>query len=144
MQAADVQRIRTSIDQIRPVVGLAGACFYERLFELDPALRPLFKDDLKRQSRKLMEMLGFLSAHLDQLDALVPVVAELGRRHRGYGVCDAHYETAGEALLWTLEYLLGPDFTPEVDAAWRAAYTILAHLMQAAAPEHPRPDVPAT
>jgi hemoglobin-like flavoprotein len=139
MQAAHVQLIRTSIAQIRPIAGLAGACFYERLFACDPSLRPLFQADLKLQGRKLMEMLRLIAVHLDRLDALVPVVAELGRRHRAYGVCDAHYEAVGQALLWTLEHLLGPGFTPELRQAWQEAYLILAHLMQAAAPERTSP-----
>ena len=42
----------------------------------------------------------------------------LGRRHVGYGVTDAHYDTVGGALLWTLEQRLGPEFTPDVKAPW--------------------------
>ena len=135
MQAEQILQIRTSLAQLRPVAGLAGTCFYERLFELDPSLRPLFKANLKLQGRKLIDMLRFIALHLDRLPVLVPVLVELGVRHREYGVFDAHYETVGQALLWTLEHLLGPDFTPEVREAWSEAYTILAHLMQASAPE---------
>ena len=39
----------------------------------------------------------------------------------------------GGALLWTLEQGLGPDFTPDVKAAWTTVYTVLATTMKDAA-----------
>ena len=44
-----------------------------------------------------------------------------------------HYDTVGEALLWTIERELGEDFTPEVKDAWVAFYTLLARIMKEAA-----------
>jgi hemoglobin-like flavoprotein len=38
----------------------------------------------------------------------------------------------GAALLWTLAQGLGEGFTAETEAAWVAAYTLLAETMQAA------------
>ena len=35
----------------------------------------------------------------------------------------------GEALLWTLERGLGEHWTPDIAAAWTAAYTVLSDLM---------------
>jgi hemoglobin-like flavoprotein len=70
---------------------------------------------------------------LDRLDQLVPVVQELGRRHAAYGVTDAHYDTVGTALLWTLEKGLGEAFAPEVEQAWAAVYGLLATTMREAA-----------
>jgi nitric oxide dioxygenase len=39
----------------------------------------------------------------------------------------------GAALLWTLQQGLQERFTPEVQAAWSSAYTLLADTMRAAA-----------
>ena len=50
----------------------------------------------------------------------------LGERHADYGVADAHYDTVGEALIWTLGQGLGDDFTDEVKNAWLTTYTLLA------------------
>jgi hemoglobin-like flavoprotein len=47
----------------------------------------------------------------------------------------AHYATVGAALLWTLGEGLGERFTPEVQAAWTSAYTVLADTMRTAAEE---------
>ena len=54
------------------------------------------------------------------------------RRHVRYGVQDAHYETVGAALLWTLERGLGEAFTPAVREAWAETYTVLATVMKGA------------
>jgi len=72
---------------------------------------------------------------LDRLDQLVPAVQALGRRHATYGVADAHYDTVGAALLWTLEKGLGAAFTTEVREAWATVYGLLATTMKEAARE---------
>ena len=80
-----------------------------------------------------MAMLQMIVARLNRLEELVPIVQQLGVRHRGYGVIDAHYATVGAALLWALEQGLRERFTPEVQAAWTSAYALLANTMRAAA-----------
>ena len=129
--------VTQSFEQVLPIADLAASLFYSRLFELDPALRPLFRGDMREQGRKLMLMLRVAVANLNRLDVLIPAVRQLGARHEAYGVQPAHYATVGAALLWTLEQGLGPAFTPEVHAAWTAVYTTLAEIMQQAAAEIP-------
>jgi hemoglobin-like flavoprotein len=107
--------------------------FYARLFEIDPALRSMFKGDLTEQGRKLMQMLTIAVKGLDRLDQLVPAVRQLGVRHVQYGVKDSHYDSVATALVWTLEQGLGQDFTPEVRNAWVTVYGVLAGTMKEAA-----------
>lgn len=125
--------VRESFAKVVPIAPQAAAMFYERLFALDPSLRPLFKGDMREQGRKLMAMIGTAVAHLDRLDSIIPAVQDLGRRHAGYGVPPASYDTVAAALLWTLEQGLGADFTPATRAAWTECYTTLAGVMKAAA-----------
>jgi hemoglobin-like flavoprotein len=125
--------VQTTFEQVRPIADEAAALFYRRLFELDPSLRPMFHGDLREQGRKLMSMIQMVVGSLYRLDKIVPAIQGLGRRHAGYGVRPEHYQTVAAALLWTLEQGLGEAFTPEVKAAWVAAYTLLAEVMQAAA-----------
>lgn len=99
-----------------------GQRFYHHLFRLYPQVRPLFPDDISGQSMKLMQTIGFAVSHLNAPDILRPVVAALGARHTGYGVQPEHYALVGEALLTTLEEILGSSFTPEVKEAWGALY----------------------
>jgi hemoglobin-like flavoprotein len=125
--------VQRTFAELLPMADTAAVLFYERLFVLDPTLQPLFHGDMREQGRKLMAMLQTVVGGLRRLEALVPMVQQLGVRHRGYGVTDAHYATVGAALLWTLEQGLGERFTPEVQAAWTSAYTVLADTMRAAA-----------
>lgn len=129
MTSSDISLVKDSFRQVLPIADQAAALFYARLFELDPALRHLFRGDMADQGRKLMAMLATAVASLERLDTLVPVVRQLGARHAGYGVVEDHYATVGAALLWTLEKGLGPAFTADVRAAWTAAYTLLANTM---------------
>ena len=125
--------VRESFAKVVPIAPQAAALFYDRLFVLDPALKPLFKGDMAEQGRKLMAMIGTAVANLRNLEAIVPVVQDLGRRHAGYGAQPAHYDTVAVALLWTLGQGLGDAFTPPVQAAWTEAYTNLATVMKDAA-----------
>lgn len=125
--------VQSSFAIITPIADDAAALFYQRLFEIDPSLRRMFPEDMTGQRKKLMQMLTAAVKGLDRLDQLVPVVQDLGRRHATYGVTDAHYDTVGAALLWTLEMGLGKGFTPEMKEAWATVYGLLATTMRDAA-----------
>jgi len=125
--------VRESFAKVVPIAPAAAAMFYDRLFVLDPRLRSMFKGDMTEQGRKLMAMIGTAVANLHRLEQIVPAVRDLGRRHAGYGVTAADYDTVAGALLWTLEQGLGADFTPETRDAWVTCYGVLAGAMQAGA-----------
>ena len=129
--------VQDSWTQMEPISEAAAELFYNRLFLLDPELRPLFGGDMKEQEKKLMQMLTVVVRGLDRLESLIPAVEALGRRHGGYGVKDEHYDTVAAALLWTLEQGLGDVFTPDVRGAWTDAYTVLAMVMKRAAAGEP-------
>jgi len=133
MTPEQVNLVQSSWEKVVPIAETAAELFYGRLFESDPALKPLFKGDMKEQGRKLMTMITTVVRGLKNLGALVPAVQDLGRRHAGYGVLDEHYTVVGETLIWTLDKGLGPEFTPDTRLAWVTAYTILADTMKAAA-----------
>ena len=133
MTPEQIALVQTSFEKVVPIADTAAALFYGRLFETAPEVRPLFKGEIDQQGRKLMQALTMVVRSLDRLDTVMPAVTALARRHVDYGVTDAHYPVVGSALLWTLGQGLGDSFTPEVEAAWAAAYGILAGAMIAAA-----------
>jgi hemoglobin-like flavoprotein len=143
MNARSKQLVQDSWAQVEPIADVAATLFYDRLFVLDPALRPMFRStDLGEQKKKLMQTLTVAVRGLTRLEQLTPALEALGRRHVGYGVQDAHYETVGQALLWTLEQGLGASFTPEVRDAWAETYELVASVMQRAAREATLESVP--
>ncbi len=135
MTPEEIKIIQETFAAVRSSAEQVAEIFYGRLFEIAPAVRPLFPEDLKPQGRKLMTMLATVVDGIENLDDLVPAVQDLGRRHVGYGTHAEHYDAVGAALLWTLEQGLGEAWTPQAKDAWTAAYTVLATVMKDAAAE---------
>jgi hemoglobin-like flavoprotein len=121
--------VRNSFTKVEPIADAAAVMFYDELFERDPRLRDLFKNDMAEQRQKLMQMLAVAVAHLHDWENVSSAIRALGQRHRGYGVSPADYGTVGAALIATLERGLGPEFTPDVREAWLACITAIATEM---------------
>ena len=132
MTTFDAMLVQQTFAQIAPADDLVADLFFARLFQLDPTLRGLFPNDLRSTKIRLMRTLAQCVREINTPGDAMPEIAALGRRHLGYGVQPKHYQTFGEALLWTLEKGLGEDFTPELREAWRAFYDELTTVMQAA------------
>lgn len=129
MTPEDVAMVQESWKAVVPIQAQAATLFYNRLFELDPSLRSLFKGDMNVQGGKLMAMLNTVVTGLTKLDVIVPAAQALAKRHVAYGVKPKDYETVGSAFIWTLQQGLGPAFTPELQAAWTRTYGVLATTM---------------
>jgi hemoglobin-like flavoprotein len=133
MSPDQVKLVQDSFAKVQPIALQATELFYGRLFEIAPEVRALFPADMAKQKEKLMAILSTAVTNLHQIEKIVPAVQELGRRHAGYGVQNAHYASVGEALIWALDQGLGPMFTAGIKDAWIAAYATLATLMKDAA-----------
>ena len=140
MTPEQVKLVQQSFAKVAPIADQAADLFYDRLFESAPGVRPLFPDDMTVQKQKLMQMLTTAVANLHRVEEILPVLEDLGRKHVGYGTKPTHYDTVGEALLWTLEQGLGDAFTPPVQEAWTATYATIAGVMKAAAAELAAPE----
>jgi hemoglobin-like flavoprotein len=140
MTPEQARLITTSWNSVASIADNAIEQFYNRLFEIDPSARALFRaTDMPEQRRKVIEALSLALQSLDDLAALTPTLEELGRRHQRYGVAAAHYDSVGQALLWTLEQGLGAAWTPAVAAAWTELFGQLSSVMKRAAYESPQP-----
>lgn len=133
MTPEQIAHVQNTFKMVLPIKETAAKLFYDRLFALDPDLRSMFKGDMAEQGRKLMEVLATAVGNLEKLDEILPIVQALGERHAGFGVKPEHYNTVGEALIWTLEQGLTDTFTTEVKEAWVAVYSALSSVMQDAA-----------
>lgn len=106
-----------------------GGLFYNRLFEIAPQLKHMFRNPMPEQSKKLLAMINYVISKLNKLEDILDEVAKLARRHVSYGVKPDHYTLVGEALLWTLEKGLADNWNSEVKEAWRDCYQILSSAM---------------
>jgi len=107
--------------------------FYAILFANHPSSRTLFKGDIEQQGQKLVDTLDFIVDHLDDDSTLTPAARDLAIRHVSYGVAAEDYGPVGEALIETLDGVLGVQFTDEMKRAWVETYTALVEDMLGAA-----------
>jgi hemoglobin-like flavoprotein len=133
MTPAEIKLVQQSFGQVAPIADEAASMFYGRLFEIAPAVKPLFHADMAEQRRKLMTTLAVVINGLSDLDTVLPAASALAKRHVAYGVKPEHYDAVGEALLWTLERGLGAQWSGELKGAWSATYATLAGFMIAEA-----------
>ncbi|MGM4916949.1 globin domain-containing protein [Tardiphaga sp. 813_E8_N1_3] len=129
MNASDVALVQDSFKKVAPISDVAAELFYGRLFEVAPQVKPMFRGDMKEQGRKLMATLGVVVTGLTRLETVLPAASALAKQHVAYGVKAEHYPIVCGALLWTLEKGLGDAWTPELAAAWTAAYGTLSGYM---------------
>jgi len=130
MTQKQIELVKSSwclVSTIDPVV--VGDLFYNRLFEIAPQVKHMFRSPMPEQSKKLIAMIGYVIAKLDRLEDIIGEVDKLAQRHAGYGVKPEHYTVVGTALIWTLEKGLGENWNEEVKTAWIKCYTILSDAM---------------
>ena len=126
-----IEIIKTTFAQVSDADLLASR-FYNRLFEIDPTTKPLFRSDMSDQRKKLIQTLAVVVNNVDNFGSLVPAIENLGKRHVDYGVTVSHWDSVGAALLWALEDAFGEAFTGEVKDAWATAYGAIAQTAIAA------------
>jgi hemoglobin-like flavoprotein len=135
MTHEQIALVRKSFDRLRPLPRGAGKDFYDTLFALDPSLKSLFSTDIENQGAMFVVALGLALKGLDDDGVVDESLRELGRRHVLYGAKDVHFDAFREALLCMFAQRLGPEFTPEMAEAWRAAFDRISAVMKAAAAE---------
>jgi hemoglobin-like flavoprotein len=105
--------------------------FYEILFERYPQTQHMFPPARRsRQEGMLTEALVAVLDHLEDAPWLTDTLHALGAKHVDYGVTDEMYGWVGDALLRTLAEVCASDWSPELEAAWAAAFGAIAGLMQ--------------
>src|ERR1700758_5553152 len=129
MTPEQINLVQQSFAKVAPISEQAAVMFYDRLFEVAPQVKAMFRDDMTEQRRKLMATLAVVVNGLSSLESILPAASALARRHVAYGAKPAHYPVIGAALLWTLEKGLGDAWTPAVAEAWTAAYGTLSTFM---------------
>jgi hemoglobin-like flavoprotein len=115
----------------------ATTIFYDRLFAEYPMVRPLFKDNMDVQYRKLFDAVSLVVDCMDDLDKLVPILQALGKAHAGFGTVRAHYEAVTECFLWMLNSYIfekmphnnAINWIFEVSDAWEWALTLIGGIM---------------
>ncbi|MFT3805074.1 MAG: NO-inducible flavohemoprotein [Burkholderiaceae bacterium] len=107
--------------------------FYRIMLDEFPVVRPLFNQAHQasgEQPRALANGVLAYARHIDHLEALGDLAAQIVQKHVSLQVQPEHYPIVGQCLLRAIREVLGPDVaTDEVVDAWAAAYQQLADLL---------------
>ncbi|PVZ58274.1 NO-inducible flavohemoprotein [Pseudomonas sp. B1(2018)] len=107
--------------------------FYRMMLSEYPQVRPLFNQAHQAsgdQPRALANGVLMYARHIDQLDQLGDLVAKIINKHVALQILPEHYPIVGSCLLRAIAEVLGEEIaTPEVIAAWGAAYGQLADIL---------------
>ena len=107
--------------------------FYDGLLRDNPEVRPFFNQAHQAdgsQQRALARAVLMYARHIDQLDALGPLVAQIINKHVALQIQPAHYPIVGAYLLRAIREVLGTEIaTDAVLDAWGVAYGQLADVL---------------
>nr|WP_258174163.1 NO-inducible flavohemoprotein [Vibrio sp. V01_P9A10T6] len=118
-----------------PLLESAGpaltAHFYQRMFTHNPELKDIFNmthQHTGRQGVALFEAIAAYAKNIENLAALTSAVERIAQKHTSFNIQPEHYQIVGHHLIETLRELAADAFTPDVEAAWTAAYLFLAQV----------------
>lgn len=103
--------------------------FYQLLFQNHPELKNIFNQSNQRkgdQPQALANAVYAAAANIDQLENILPVVKQVGHKHRSLNIKPEHYPIVGENLLKAMQDVLKEGATEEVISAWTKAYGVIA------------------
>ena len=107
--------------------------FYKTMLGEYPEVRPLFNQAHQQsgaQPRALANSVLMYAKHIDKLDALGDLPAQIVNKHVALQVQPEHYPIVGACLLRAIREVLGAEIaTDEVIDAWGAAYQQLAGIL---------------
>ncbi|MFC7460396.1 NO-inducible flavohemoprotein [Hydrogenophaga defluvii] len=107
--------------------------FYRIMLGEYPEVRPLFNQAHQAsgdQPRALAHSVLMYAKHIDRLEALGDLPAQIINKHVSLQVLPEHYPIVGACLLRAIREVLGVAIaTDEVIAAWGAAYQQLADIL---------------
>jgi NAD(P)H-flavin reductase/hemoglobin-like flavoprotein len=109
--------------------------FYSHLFVSHPETRSMFPASMAGLRDRFVGALLRIIGNIDQVEAVIPYLQQLGRDHRKYGVVAEHFPVVGRSLLATLEHFLAEEWSPDLATDWASAYDLVAQVMIDAAKE---------
>ena len=98
MTSDAISRIEASFELLSPKIDDMTRAFYERLFELRPETRALFKVDMDVQRQHMAAALAVITRNVRMLDAITGPLHELGAGHAKVGVRPEHYPPVRDAM----------------------------------------------
>lgn len=105
--------------------------FYKRMFENHPELKNVFNQTNQRkgdQPKALANTVLAAAMYIDNLEAILPAVKQIGEKHRSLNIKPEQYPIVGENLLLAIKEVLGDAATDDIINAWGKAYGVIADV----------------
>lgn len=121
MQMVSAKSIQIVKDTWADLIGHGpeiGQRFYERLFQLHPEYKKLFKENNKDQHKKLAFAITLVVTKLNKLDQIGEEVRSLAARHVKYGVKPEYFAPFIKLFVETIASVRSERWKPEYSAAW--------------------------
>ena len=129
MTPEQVELVQQSFAKVAPISEQAAALFYDRLFEVAPAVRSMFPDDMTEQRKKLMATLAVVVSGLTNLEAVLPAASALAKRHVSYGAQPEHYPVVCRTMVEALRDGSGDAWSEALTADWTAVLERVSRIM---------------
>ena len=133
MDPDDLGMVQETLALLADRLDDVAADLYAELFATAPQLRGMFPPGMADQRARFLAALTTAVAGLADEAAVRPVLARLGRDHRRFGVRPEHYDVFGRALVAAVGRAAQDVWVPELEAAWRRTYAVVAGEMIAGA-----------
>ena len=105
--------------------------FYQLMFKDHPELKNIFNQTNQRkgdQPKALANTVYAAAVHIDNLEAILPVVKQIAQKHRALNIKPEHYPIVGKYLLMGIKDVLGDAATDDIIDAWAKAYGVIADV----------------
>lgn len=101
--------------------------FYQIMFSEHPELLNIFNHTNQKKGRQQQALASAVYAaatYIDNLEAIIPAVKQIGHKHRSLGIKAEHYPIVGKCLLQAIKEVANAP--QEVLDAWGEAYGVIA------------------
>lgn len=127
-----IQTIRATIPVLQAHGLQITTVFYNNMLLENPELYNIFSLTNQKNGAQPRALAGSLLAYasnIDDLGKLAPAVEKICMKHASLYIQPEHYQIVGKYLLAAMGEVLGDALTPDILAAWAAAYTQLANVL---------------
>ncbi|ULQ52950.1 hypothetical protein [Flavihumibacter fluvii] len=127
LSAEHIRSIRNTWKYFKHIdTSILGDAFYTKLFNNNPLLKSEFRGDMFVYYKKLHDFLNLAIARIERSETIEPALLEIASHQQTEFFCDRYYDEIENALIWTLAKGMGPEWSADIEKAWKLYCNILA------------------